>query len=111
MQLRKFGPVLSLLLVTPIVASCSWGSKTPVEKIVTKTEYRERQIQPASPPKPIALNDVQVFVVSDKNLDEFLARMQEEDGKLAIIAMTVRGYENLSLNVSELKDISVSKKK
>jgi len=29
--------------------------------------------------------------------------MQEEDGKLAIIAMTVRGYENLSLNVSELE--------
>jgi hypothetical protein len=29
--------------------------------------------------------------------------MQEQDGQLAIIALTVRGYENLSLNVSELE--------
>lgn len=53
--------------------------------------------------KPINLNDVQIYVVSEKNLDDFLARMKEEDGQLAIIAMTVRGYENLALNVSELE--------
>jgi len=29
--------------------------------------------------------------------------MVEQDGQLAIIALTVRGYENLSLNVSELE--------
>jgi len=29
--------------------------------------------------------------------------MEDEEGKLAVIAMTVRGYENLALNVSELE--------
>jgi len=60
-------------------------------------------IEPAAPIKPISLNDVQVYVVSEKNLDQFLAKMVEQDGQLAIIALTVRGYENLSLNVSELE--------
>ena len=60
-------------------------------------------IEPAAPIKPISLNDVQVHVVSEKNLDQFLAKMIEQDGQLAIIALTVRGYENLSLNVSELE--------
>jgi flavin-dependent dehydrogenase len=101
MQLKKSGLVLSLLLATLTVSACS--SRKPVEKIVTKTEYRERQIEQAAPIKPISLNDVQVYVVSEKNLDQFLAKMQEQDGQLAIIALTVRGYENLSLNVSELE--------
>lgn len=60
-------------------------------------------IEQAAPIKPISLNDVQVYVVSEKNLDQFLAKMVEQDGQLAIIALTVRGYENLSLNVSELE--------
>jgi len=60
-------------------------------------------IEPAAPIKPISLNDVQVYVVSEKNLDQFLAKMVEQDGQLAIIALTERGYENLSLNVSELE--------
>jgi len=60
-------------------------------------------IEPAAPIKPISLNDVQVYVVSEKNLDQFLTKMVEQDGQLAIIALTVRGYENLSLNVSELE--------
>lgn len=101
MQLKKSGLVLSLLLVTLTVAACS--SRKPVEKIVTKTEYQEKMIEQAAPIKPISLNDVQVYVVSEKNLDQFLAKMVEQDGQLAIIALTVRGYENLSLNVSELE--------
>lgn len=101
MQLKKFGLGSSLLLATLIVASCS--SRSQVEKIVTKTEYQEKQIQKASPPKPISLNDVTVYVVSEKNLDSFLERFRNTEGQLAIIAMTVRGYENLALNVSELE--------
>jgi hypothetical protein len=77
--------------------------RKPPEKIVTKTEYREKAIQPASPVKPIELYDVEVMVVSEKNIDEWMKTMRESEGQIAVIAMTVRGYENLALNISEME--------
>jgi hypothetical protein len=70
---------------------------------VTKTEYTERKIQPAAPVKQIELYDIEVMVVSEQNLDKFLEEFREGNGQLAIIAMTVRGYQNLALNISEME--------
>lgn len=103
MQLRKSSLVLSLLLVTALVSACS-SSRNPLPaKVVTKTEYQSKQIQPAAPVKPIELYDVDIRVVSETNLDEFLNEFRDENGQLAIVAFSIRGYQNLALNVSELE--------
>ena len=70
---------------------------------MTKTEYQQKQIQPAAPVKPIELYDVDIRVVSETNLDEFLNEFRDENGQLAIVAFSIRGYQNLALNVSELE--------
>ena len=43
------------------------------------------------------------MVVSEKNIDEWMKTMRESEGQIAVIAMTVRGYENLALNISEME--------
>jgi len=53
--------------------------------------------------EPIELYDVEVMVVSEKNIDEWMKTMRESEGQIAVIAMTVRGYENLALNISEME--------
>jgi hypothetical protein len=103
MQHQKFGLVLSLLVVTMLVSGCSTKRSLTPEKIVTKTEYTERKIQPAAPVKQIELYDIEVMVVSEQNLEKFLEEFRDGNGQLAIIAMSVRGYQNMALNISEME--------
>lgn len=104
MQLPKFSLVLSLLLVTTLVSGCSWFRSEPLPaKVITKTEYQQKVIQPAAPIKPIELYDVEIRVVSESNLEQFLKEFRDENGQLAIVAFSIAGYQNLSLNVSELE--------
>lgn len=43
------------------------------------------------------------MVVSEKNLDEFLKQFREDNGQVAIVAMSIRGYQNMALNISEME--------
>jgi len=54
-------------------------------------------------PKPINLTDTQVYVVNKGNLEAFIAEFTEQNGELAFVALSIDTYENLALNVSELR--------
>ena len=54
-------------------------------------------------PKPINLTDVRVYVVNKGNLEAFIAEFQEQNGELAFVALSIDTYENLALNISELR--------
>jgi hypothetical protein len=51
----------------------------------------------------VQLNDVKIYVVTEDNYEEFLADFQAKNGKTAYIAISVKDYENLSLNFAELR--------
>ena len=53
--------------------------------------------------RPVQLSEVQWYVVTEDNLDEFLDRFEKENGPVAFMAVSVRGYENLALNTEELR--------
>ena len=42
-------------------------------------------------------------MVSDKNIDEFLARIEKEHGQVVFFAMSVPDYELMAYNTQELK--------
>ena len=42
-------------------------------------------------------------MVSDKNLDEFLQRVEKEEGSVVFFAMSVPDYELMAYNMQELK--------
>jgi hypothetical protein len=46
---------------------------------------------------------VRWYVVSESNLDEFLANFKEEEGLLAIMAISAQGYENLAMTIADMR--------
>lgn len=61
------------------------------------------QVPLATRPKPVQLVDTRIYVVNQDNLEEFIEEFVETNGDLAFIAMSVKDYENLALNIAELR--------
>ena len=61
------------------------------------------QIPTVSRPKPVQLNDTRVFVVNEDNLEVFLKEFKSIYGEVAFVALSMQDYENLALNVAELR--------
>jgi hypothetical protein len=54
-------------------------------------------------PRGIDLKEPHWYVVSEKNLDEFLARLKKEEGHVVFFAMSVPDYELMAYNMQEIK--------
>jgi hypothetical protein len=96
MPLKIFLTSFGLIL---LLSACNHN--TP--PITTVPEIIELKVQRQSLPKAVQARDVQFYVVTEDNLDEFITRFKAENGELAFIAVSVRGYENLSLNIADLQ--------
>jgi len=74
----------------------------PEIKVVTKIE---KTVVPTVPhPKPVQMNDIKIYVVSpSENFEEFKKEFESKNGGDAYIAISIKDYENLSLNFAELR--------
>lgn len=54
-------------------------------------------------PKPLQLNDTRVFVVTKDNFEEFKKEFTAIYGDLAFVALSMKDYENLALNIAEIR--------
>lgn len=88
--------VSSLLLLTSGCASVE-------PQVVLKTDYVVKDIPIQPRPKPLNLHRVKWYAVTPENMEEFLARFEEESGINVFFALSVPDYENMSLNVAELR--------
>lgn len=103
MFLNKLKKILIIGILLLPLTSCSLFRKEPevVIQTVTRTEYPEITIQPA--PEPVELSDVIWYVVTPDNLDSFLKQFEKDNGQIVFIATTIRGYENMALNLQEIR--------
>jgi len=92
--------ILAVMATVLILSGCS-GRMEPEVKVVTKVE--KVQIPTVARPKPLQLSDTRVFVVTKDNFAEFEKEFTELYGDLAFVALSMKDYENLALNISELK--------
>jgi len=84
-----------------MACSCSLiPSKQSVE-VISKPIQRTI-VQPILP-REIDLKDPYWYVVSDKNLEEFLAKIEKDQGQVVFVAMSVSDYELMAYNMQELK--------
>ena len=90
-----------LLMVLTIISSCSLFPSRQQVEIISKPI--ERSIAQPVMPREISLNDPYWYVVSDKNLNEFLTRIEKESGNVVFFAMSVPDYELMAYNTQELK--------
>jgi len=67
------------------------------------TQVQKVTVPIVARPKPINLTDTQVYVVNKGNLEAFIAEFTEQNGELAFVALSIDTYENLALNISELR--------
>lgn len=88
--------VSSLLLLTSGCASVE-------PQVVVKTDYVVKDIPIQPQPKPLNLHRVKWYAVTPENMEEFLQRFEEESGINVFFAVSVPDYENMSLNVAELR--------
>tara|TARA_R110000803_G_scaffold23207_3_gene57134 strand:+ start:628 stop:945 length:318 start_codon:yes stop_codon:yes gene_type:complete len=82
-----------------MVCSCSLIPR----KVDIVTKPLERDIVQPILPRSIDLKDPYWYVVSDKNMDEFIARVQKDQGHVVFFAMSVPDYELMAYNMQELK--------
>ena len=91
---------LFLLLLSSLTA-CNLFK--PEKEIVTQVEYVDRTIPIQPRPKPVTLYDIEFYAVTEENLDEFLERFEKDNGDIVFFAISVPDYENISLNMGELR--------
>ena len=83
-----------------IVSSCSL---LPTKTLEVSAKPIERTIAQPVLPREIDLKEPYWYVVSEKNLEEFLERVEKEHGEVVFFAMSVPDYELMAYNTQELK--------
>tara|TARA_Y100000310_G_C20253365_1_gene610163 strand:- start:60 stop:362 length:303 start_codon:yes stop_codon:yes gene_type:complete len=68
-----------------------------------RTVEVERQIPVQNRPRPVSLNNLHFYVVTEDTLAAFKQRFVKQNGDFLFYAISVRDYETLALNMSEIK--------
>ena len=91
----------ALLLLPLLISGCSsFKDILPVE---IKTVEVERHIPIQLHPRPVGLNDLHFYVVTEDTFSSFKTRFEKENGDFLFYAISVRDYETLALNMAEIK--------
>ena len=83
-----------------MVCSCSL---IPTKKIEVSAKPIERQIVQPIMPREIDLKQPQWIAVTPDNWEEQLALIEEQEGELVFLAMTIPDYEVMAYNMQEIK--------
>ena len=83
-----------------MACSCSL---IPTKQVEVITKPIERQIVQPILPRAVDLKEPMWYVVSEKNIDGFLAQIEKEQGNVVFFAMSVPDYELMAYNMQELK--------
>ena len=103
MLLKK--TVLLLTILIPIRACSTFGIGKP-DIIPVEIRTIEIKIPITHPilPRAIDLKEPYFYVVSDKNIDVFLADMEKQSGgTLVFTAMSIDDYELMAYNMQEIR--------
>ena len=92
----------NLLMILPLTLLISACSK-PESVVVSVPKIVRNEIPIVARPKPVNLADTKIYVVTAENYDAFVEEFKSKNGDIVYIAISVKDYENLSINISELR--------
>ena len=78
-------------------------SLMPEPKVITVTNTVKTVVPIVAHPKKVQLTDVRIYVVSKINYDTFVKEFETKNGADSYVALSIKDYENLSLNFAEIK--------
>jgi hypothetical protein len=103
MPQKKYLTALSKIVLTLTVLTMAYSCSLIPKSVDVISKPIERQIAQPILPRGIDLKDPFWYVVSEKNIDEFLETLKKEEGRIVFLAMSVPDYELMAYNMQELK--------
>ena len=100
--MKRLVPLSLILPILLLSNGCSYF-KNPLKTIEIKTVEVERVIPTQNRPRPMSMNNIHFYVVTEQNFEEFKERFVKENGDFLFYALSVRDYETLALNMAEIK--------
>ena len=100
MKLHKKSLICWSLLLLVSLSSCSWK---PEKELVVQTKIVKPVIEIKERPKGVKMLPVKFYVVTEKNYEEFKEKFKKDNGDFVFYAMSVPSYENLALDMAELR--------
>ena len=98
-------------MILMMACSCSL---IPTKQIEVTAKPLERKIVQPVMPREINLQEPKWIVITPENWEEQLAMIEQQEGELVFLAMTIPDYEIMAYNmqeikryISELKDVVV----
>jgi len=98
-QHKRFLTISSLVLLLTLTSGCSLIPK----QVEVQTKFVEKQIPIQGHPKGVTMYPVEFYAVTDENYEEFREKFGKDNPDIVYFALSVPDYENLSLNIGELK--------
>ncbi len=87
-----------------LMMACSC-SLIPTKEIEVTAKPMDRTIVQPVMPREIDLKEPMWIVVTPDNVDEQLARIEQQEGEVLFLAMTVPDYEVMAYNMQEIKKV------
>jgi len=98
---KSYKALLLILSLGLVLQGCS--TLRPEPKVITQIQTVERTIPIQARPKGLNLNQLYFYAVTEENFEEFKEKFVKDNGDFVFFAISVPGYENLSLNMAELR--------
>lgn len=90
-----------LLLSIVLLSGCSMFPKAP--EVVTKPVVAEKPKLVVTQPAPVSQLPVTWIVLTKDNFESKLKELSDKGETFVFFAITPQGYQNLSLNIAELR--------
>lgn len=96
---------LLILLTIPLISGCSLFNLGNVEPVTINKKAVERTRLDLTEPKVLQLKTPQWFIITPENSDEVWKKLKEDGTDLVLFALTDDGYEELAINIAELRSL------
>ena len=100
---QSYSGLWKFFLVLPLLLSSGCSSFKDILPVEIKTVEIERSIPIQNRPRPLSLNDIHIYVVTEDTYAAFKQRFEKQNGVLVFYTLSVRDYETLALNMSEIR--------
>ena len=83
-----------------LLSACA-SSQPKVIEISAKPVEKPQLVVPQA--DPLNLRKVEWIVITPENVNDVMSKLSASGGKVAIFGLTDKGYENLSMNINDLR--------
>lgn len=94
---------LSCLTLCLLISACATPKLDPIPKVEVKTVPINKPVPIVPSVDAVKTRDIQWYIVTEKNYAEIFDEIKKSGNQPVIFGLSSDGYENLSLNNSDIR--------